>query len=225
LPGQDVTLSPSLTISRFGQETPFGQPYGGAPWNYSGTAGDSYGDASHSNASANVTPYPAHVVDWVLVTVRENTLQPTGNVWQCAGWVHENGEITFPDACPLTLDPAATYYVVVEHRNHLAVLDEATLAVGGAYLAKDFTTQNSFAPRFRFGQKEIAPGVWVMFAGNGDQTTSRNSINSSDRTLWRNFQGFRGYNPGDHSNTGVTGSGDETIWKNNQNKTSGIRFN
>lgn len=218
LPGQDNT-------TLFVDETPFGHPYQTAPWLYNAHTGTAYGDPTHEDATGSEIPYPAHVSDWVIVTVRENGILPINNVWTCTGWIHENGEVTFPEACPITLTPGNTYAIVVEHRNHLAALVEnATLDAGATHLTHDFTTVNSYAPTFRFGQKQMSDGNWALFTGNADQTSSRVGINSADRTAWRIQQNLRGYYLGDFDQSLQVESADETLWKNNQNKTSGIRF-
>jgi hypothetical protein len=215
LPGQTPLSFP------FYHAEPAGQPYQGAPWNYTGNLGTQYGD------SGGQTPYPTDVVDWILVMVRENGILPVNTIWTCAGWVHTDGTVTFPEDCPgPAIDPMNDYYIVVQHRNHLGIMspDFVDIECGGAYLNWDFTTSNSYQPLFRFGQKEIVPGVWTMFAGNGEQISSIQAINSSDRTLWKIWQGWHGYSPGDFNMSGLTGSEDETMWKNNQNKTTGVVF-
>src|SRR5690606_33267622 len=81
LPGQDKMLSGIPTIQNFAPYTPFGQPYHTAPWNYNGNTGMNFGDPSSPGAPVGVVPYPETVVDWVLVTVREDGILPADNVW------------------------------------------------------------------------------------------------------------------------------------------------
>ncbi|MDQ3017958.1 MAG: hypothetical protein M3R25_14695, partial [Bacteroidota bacterium] len=99
LPGQNKLLSPDFGVQVFAPYTPFGQPYTVAPWNYVGNLGLNYGDASSPGAPMGVIPYPLNVVDWILVTVRHNGLLPANNIWTCAGWVHRDGTVTFPENC------------------------------------------------------------------------------------------------------------------------------
>ena len=56
-----------------------------------------FGDASHPRLLDLEIPYPADVVDWVLVTVREGGILPANNIWRCAGWLKDNGDVTFPE--------------------------------------------------------------------------------------------------------------------------------
>jgi hypothetical protein len=213
LPGQDA---PPFYIDQ-----PAGQPYTVAPWNYTGNLGNTYGDGM------GMTPYPPDVVDWVLVMVRKNGILPANTIWTCAGWLHTNGEVSFPDACPYpALNVNDAYYILVQHRNHLGILSPSFVDIecGGAYIIWNFTTSDSYRPVFRFGQKQVEPGIWAMYAGNGEQLTSIQAISSPDRTLWKIWQGVFGYSPGDFILDGATNSTDETIWKINQNKTTGVVF-
>jgi nitrous oxidase accessory protein NosD len=227
LPGQDKLLSPNLGIQLGAPFTPFGQPYNTAPWNYNGNTGMNFGDASAPGAPMGVIPYPADVVDWVLVTIRKNGLLPANNHWTCAGWVHDDGEVTFPESCgPFSVDVMDNYYVLVQHRNHLGVLTPTAVdeLCGGLTLDWDFTTGNSYQPIFRYGQIQVEPGIWAMLKANGEQISSISAISSPDRTTWRVLQNALGYSIGDYNMNASTTSGDETDWKNNQNKTSGIIF-
>lgn len=227
LPGQDKTLSPNMSVQLGAPYTPFGQPYSAAPWNYNGNTGMNYGDATAPGAPMGVINYPFNVVDWVLVTVRKNGILPAHDVWTCAGWVHTNGNVTFPDACAnLILNPMDDYYVLVQHRTHLAVLSPSPVDMlcGGAIIDWDFTTSNSYQPIFRAGQKQIETGIWAMFAANGEQQSGIAVISSQDRTKWRTLQNTYGYSLGDYNMSVFTGSEDESLWKLNQNRTSGIIF-
>lgn len=227
LPGQDKLLSGNSGIIIGAPWTSAGHPYQGSPWNITSTTGDQYGDATAPGAPSGVIAYPDHVVDWILVTVRENTNLASGNVFSCPAWLHTNGDVTFPETCAdvLTIDAASDYYIVIEHRNHLTALDTAEIMNTDEYLTVDFTENDSYAPVFRFGQKEIAPGVWGLYNSNIDQFISRTSINSADQTSWKLDQNKLGYNNGDVDLSGAANSQDETKWKINQNKTTGVRFN
>jgi len=203
-------------------DAPPGQPYTGNPYFYTGNLGTQFGDGG------GMTPYPLNVVDWVLVTIRKNGILPANNIWTCAGWVLKNGDVVFPENCPL---PAFTtvdqYYFMVQHRHHLGVLSPADVDMpcGTAILQWDFRSSNSYQPPFRSGQKLLeGPSVWGMYTANGEQVQSTPAINSFDRTLWKTYQAFLGYNPGDYIMDGFTDGFDETIWKINQNKTSGVVF-
>jgi hypothetical protein len=227
LPGQDKLLSPSPSVQLSAPFTPFGQPYMIAPWNYSGNTGLNFGDPSAPGAPMGVMPYPPDVVDWILVTIRENGISPADNIWTCAGWVRTDGTVTFPESCAaLSLDIMDDYHILIQHRNHLGVLSPtfADMPCGSAVIAWDFTIANSYEPIFRIGQKQIEPGIWAMVAANGEQILSIPAVASQDLTTWRILQNALGYSVGDYNMNVSTNSLDETLWKFNQNKTSGIIF-
>jgi hypothetical protein len=168
------------------------------------------------------------VVDWILVTVREDGILPADNIWACAGWVHSDGRVTFPELCPWpTIDITKDYYMVVQHRNHLGIMSPGFVNIecDGAYIEWDFRSQDSYKPLpFRVGQKEVEPGVWAMYAANGEQISSIAAINSTDHTVWKTLQGLLGYYPSDYNMNVVTNSADESVWKINQNRTTAVIF-
>ena len=87
----------------------------------------------------------------------------------------------------------------------------------------DFTLSDSYKPAFRTGQKLI-DGIWAMLAGNGEQVNTARVISSPDLTLWSQQQGTSGYKKADHNLNISVNSADETIWKTNQNKSTGVIF-
>jgi len=217
LPGQ-------IPILPFYPPAPSGQPYSGAPWNYTGmpsNLGTQWGD------HMGQTPYPEDVIDWVLVMIRKNGILPGDGIWSCAGWVHSDGNVTFPENCALpAFSSSDMYYFVIQHRNHLGIMSavETDMPCGTAQLEWDFRNANSYQPLFRFGQKQVEMDVWAMFGANGEQVSSIQAINSLDRTLWRTLQSVKGYTPADFNLDGIAESFDETLWKNNQNRTTGVIF-
>jgi hypothetical protein len=193
-----------------------------SPYNVLVPDGTDFGDGMGQ------TEYPVDVVDWILVSVREDSRLPMDEIWTCPAWVHKDGTVSFPEACPLPVfDPVNhDYYIMIQHRNHLGVMtpSEANYPCGASLLQWDFTGSNSYQPAFRVGQKQIEPGVWVMNSGNAEQTGGIASINSADRTVWKIEQGNLGYYPSDFDLNISVNSLDENLWKDNQNKTSGILF-
>ncbi len=95
------------------------------------------------------------------------------------------------DCC--ILDPRNSYYIVVEHRNHLIVMSPNPVPVRERKISFVFRTQNSYTPLFGYGQKEIKNGVFAMYAANGDQYLNGESsvdINIADLTEWLKENGF-----------------------------------
>ena len=215
LPGQDPTQSPDGLAALLGVPTPAGQPYSIAPWNHFGTEGDGYGDPATNPGSI---PYPATVTDWVLVSVRTNVMVAGTTIWKCAGMVHQDGHVEFPPECPCLNLPSDSVYILVEHRNHLAVMSKAS-APSATSVGFDFRNNDSWKLNIGSPQEvtqKFIGGKYVMYAANGQQVSGRTDIVSSDNTIWitQNSSVYR-YLAGDHSLNADVNSGDRTYWINN----------
>jgi hypothetical protein len=235
LPGQ--TLIDPFIGNKY---TPAGQPYSGAPWNYPGTEGDAYdsgGDPMMGDAG-----YPSTVVDWVLVSIRGDSAGTGGPLCKAAALLHKGGYIEFVeefDCCDLDL--FGSYYLVVEHRNHLIVMsDDAVPIVPGvdsSTLTYDFRQQQSylddpFMIGVFVGQKKLLPqfpGKYAMYAGNGNQTNTAfadTDINFDDRTFWEGENGdFGEYRVGDYNMNSDTNFNDRVIWERNNGKFTSVPRN
>ena len=108
---------------------PKSQPYNALPWNYSGTE--------------NVLSIPSGVVDWVLVELR--TGPPSFTIAAArAAFLKSDGTIVDLDgSSPVSFSGIApgSYYILVKHRNHLAVMRQI-LFLFEWYTSYDFTTRN-----------------------------------------------------------------------------------
>ena len=205
LPGQ-------TPVGEYAIKTKVGQPYNTAPWNYEGTEGDT------------MTMYPATTVDWVLVSLRTslNSIMP---VWRSAGLLHENGSISFVNDC---IDlPIGSYYIVIEHRNHLGVMSPIAVSTVTGTVNFDFTLTDSYivADPPSFGSKVLSNGQWVMYSGDGMKTTQSNNfdINALDAQLWNGQSGlFDRYLRGDFNLDADINSKDQILWKNNSGRYSGV---
>lgn len=200
LPGQDLPEDASIVT-----------PYSIAPWNYIGTECDTF---------ANLQ-YPENVVDWVLVSFRTG-LESETEVAKTMALLTQDGTIEFLNDCILTEENGDSFYIVVEHRNHIGVITPTPIPVVNHKLEHDFRIQNSFTNNgTRSGQKEIAPGVWAMYGGEGVQDANGNDINGNDKSQWVIENGtFLIYSPIDFNMDGTVDGQDKTIWFNN-NGTSG----
>jgi len=201
--------------------SPPGQPYSVAPWFYMGTEGnlyDSLGDPLNGDAD-----YPPTVVDWVLVSLRETADGAGGPVCQAAALLHRDGSLEFEGGgltcCGLDLD--GEFYVVIEHYNHLLVMSHEPIPIINDKITYDFRIQQSYVnDPYGFGyyaQKEVSPGVYVMFGGNGKQEPALNDdtdIEFNDRGFWELENGiFRQYSFGDYNLNGDINFNDRLLWE------------
>jgi len=217
------------------QYTQSGQPFNLQPWWYNGDEGslyDSNGDADNGDAG-----YPSTVVDWVLVSLRRDIDDEAGSViCQRAALLHNDGRVEIPgDECCL-VDSTESFYLVIEHRNHLMVMTSTRIDIAGQSLTHDFTSQNSyrqgdinFGALVGNGQKEVNPGVYAMYGGNGEQRFAQNDtdITADDQLIWALGNGRIGdYLFSDFNMNGDVNFNDLILWsQNNGNFTTVPRDN
>ncbi len=151
-----------------------GHPYSVAPWNHSGLEGVGWDDSN----------YNANVVDWVLVSIR-TSIQKSSEVYMAAGLIYTDGQIQLLESC-ITGIPAGSYYIVLEHRNHMAAMTPTPVAITNRMLVWDFSAQDSYAVG-GFSQKALVPNSkWGLYVGDANQEADFPSydINSADKTKW-----------------------------------------
>jgi hypothetical protein len=205
LPGQ-------TPIGQFAVATVNGQPYKGAPWNYPGTEGDT------------ITTYPSTVTDWVLVSLRTTTAVAS-TVYRAAAWLHNDGTVEFINPC-FNIPASGSFYVVVEHRNHIGVMSPTALTVTNGKIIFDFTAANSYIVTDppSFGQKQIG-SKWVMFTGDSKKNTQTTNfdVNFQDFQLWKGISGiFDQYKLGDYNLDADNNYFDQVLWKGNSGIYSGV---
>lgn len=159
---------------------------------------------------------PATMVDWVLVELRATTNGAT--IAQAVGCLLEDGSITDTtgtNGLAFTgLESSTPYYVVVKHRNHLAVMSNAPVSIdetNGA-VEHDFTVSGASYGGDGFGEKLIGSD-YAMFASDGDgngfiQTTDKNSI-------WTTQVGQVGYKAADFDLNGFVQTTDKSAYYEN----------
>ena len=164
-------------------------------------------------------------MDWVLVSLRSDPSDGSEVLCQRAGLLHSDGSITFAsgaDCC--VLDQGQSYYIVIEHRNHLIVMSHIPVPVTNGQLTYDFRNKQSYVnDPFNSGsfvrQKEVTTGVFAMFAGNGDQTSTAQEdtdITASDFAKWlSNGPQNRTYNLLDYNMDGEVSALDFELWQTN----------
>ncbi len=206
LPGQ-------TPLSNFAAPTPPGQPYNISPWNYSGTEGNAWDN----------TNYTDDMVDWVLVSTRTGVDKNT-EVGKAAGILTQNGQISFPDGCALENIGLDSVYILIEHRNHMGIMTPQKIPVINKSLSWNFGTSDSYKDATSFGQKEILPGTWAMFAGDADQSDFPSfDIKGTDKTIWLDNNGiFQQYMIPDFDLNGDINGADKALWFENNGVSSRV---
>ena len=202
LPGQ-------TPVGTYAVPTVGGQPYNLLPFSYAG--------------SETMTAYPTTVVDWVLVSLRTDSTK-LSKVLSVAGLLHSDGHISFASSCFTLL--SGSYYVSIEHRNHMGVMSHVKVPVSAGKITYDFTAQQSYQLTNppSFGQKQIGT-KFVMYAADGSKATINDNydINFKDSQLWKTLSGnFDIYLLSDFNLDADSNFMDNSLWKTNSGRYSGV---
>jgi hypothetical protein len=183
---------------------PATQPFNAPPWSYAGME--------------KVGSFPADVVDWVLVEVREDS---STVVRRRAGLLTKNGMVVEMDGTsPLQFAgmPSGEYHIVIRHRNHLAIATANPVSLNGASPVYDFSTGMAQAYGTH-AQIPLGNGVYGMIAGDADGS---NDVNALDRTATWNDRNLAGYLQSDVDLSGDVSAMDRTITWNNRNSSGQV---
>ena len=163
---------------------PLAQPYTVAPFNYTGT-----------EAVANAAVFTTNsIVDWILVELRSTA---TGTaVARAAALLKNDGTVVGVDGITAGVGFSSvtpgSYFIVIKHRNHLAIMSAAAVALPNA-AAYDFTTAQTQA----YGTLPLAvlSTGFGMYMGdaNSDGVVKYNLANN-DKLLIYNRIGNAGFN-------------------------------
>lgn len=161
--------------------------------------------------SVSVTTVPANVIDWIQVDFRMSPAGPA--VHSAVGFLREDGQIANPDGLTkLTVDPMllppGAYYVVVRHRNQLAIMTSAPIPLFmHSSPLHDFTPAQSQAyMQFQMPMNEVIPGTFHGTVA-GDAWPD-GDVDAIDRIEICNSLGMMGYLPGDVNLDGIVNASD-----------------
>ncbi|MCD4694917.1 MAG: glycoside hydrolase [Bacteroidales bacterium] len=168
---------------------PFSQPFNTTPWNYSGTE--------------NVTSIPGNdIVDWVLIDIRDaasaDLATPITRIGRHAAFLRNDGKVVDMEGNPVLSFSASVsegLFVIVYQRNHIPVISGTSLIESGGIYTFDFSTNEGQAFGGAIAHKEVMPGIWAMFSGDGD---ADGLINLNDKNnVWIGEATTKGYIYGD----------------------------
>ncbi len=164
---------------------------------------------------------PDNTVDWVLVELRVHP-DSSATVAKSA-LLHKDGRIVADDGTTSYIQMEAAdgdYYLVVKHRNHIAVCSAAahTLSSSSSTLY-DFTTGTS---QYYGGDAVLvdsSPTVYAMYDGDTDGS---GTVDADDRTATWNNKNNTTYHGSDCCLTGTVDADDRTATWNNRNKSTAV---
>jgi hypothetical protein len=193
------------TLLRTNGYLPTTQPYSASPWSYNGVE--------------SVVSIPVGVVDWVLLELRTGTASAT-MVARRAAFLKSDGTIVDVDgssAVQFTGVAQGTYYVVIRHRNHLAVMSASGVSLTAASALYDFTT--ALGMYYGGNAKLLTAGVYGMYSG--DANTS-GDVGSTDRDATWNGRNGVGYLEADVDLSSDVAANDRALTWNNRNKATQV---
>ncbi len=224
LEGAYTSGGPNLmhTILRDNTLVPLAHPYNPSLPYFGNSSPLWYYTGSESTASV-----PAGVVDWVLVELRDaptpGQALPATVLARKAAFLHNDGFIRDITGGMLSFDLTVQHnlYVVVYHRNHLAVMSSGALPLDGDVYSWNFTQSLSKAftstmdrSGYLQGHKNLGSGVFGMYGGDGD---GNGQIQTQDKNdVWNAESGLSGYRAGDFDmNSQVQSQDKNNIWNAN----------
>ena len=161
-------------------------------------------------------PIPALAVDSISVELRDSSAaaKATKRRFKPA-WLLTNGTLRgFSDTTLTTIPfdsiPAGKYYMVIWHRNHLAIMSSATDSVDSNPLAVAYDFSTGQAKAWGTNAMKAIGTKFAMLAGdaNGD-----GNVNAVDKNLvWRLQNGFSGYLGGDSDLSGTANAVDANLY-------------
>lgn len=174
-----------------------------------------------------VATVPANVVDWVSLEFRPAT-NNTVTIADTVGFVMNNGNIVALDGTSQIMMgssslPSGSYYVVVRHRNHVAIMSAVPAVLSpNSSTQYDFTTgQGQAFSSFQLPMVQVAtsPDVFAMASGDENQD---GIVNATDRVNVRNASGSLGYLSADLSLDGIVDAVDRVLVRNNTFKATQV---
>jgi len=171
------------------------------------------GGETINNNVLNVTGNNA-IIDWVFVELRDGT-NPNLVLYTRSALIQRDGNIVDTDgvsSLDFTNAPSGNYFIVVRHRNHLAVSTSNPVNLNNSNTSVNFTNSSSVA----FGNNPLKNinGTRVMYAADTDQS---GTINTQDRDVAWNQRSSKGYYTSDANMNGVVDSWDRGLAWNNRN--------
>ena len=174
---------------------------------------------------ASVVSIPNDVVDWVKLELRKGlTATSASFVSSRAAFIKSDGSIVDLDGTsPVEFKGVSPgyYYILVKHRNHLAVMSANAISLSDNSALYDFTNSNDKFYGNNLGTKDLGSGVWGMIAGDGNGNGQVQ--NDDSENIWKSDNGTSGYKNSDYNMNGqVQNDDNENYWKINNGRGSQV---
>jgi hypothetical protein len=185
------------------------------------TSDSSYPTATYSYSASVVGSIPdTNIVDWVFVELRNGPGSETKAASRAA-FLKKDGTIVGTDGIsPVTfpgLSPG-NYYVVIRHRNHLAIMTASAIPLSSSSALYDFTTSQSQAYGTN-AMKDLGGGYFSTYSGDANND---GQVDADDRAFTWNERNLIGYEHEDVTMDGQVDADDRATTWNNKNIVSQV---
>ncbi len=118
--------------------------------------------------------------------------------------------VTFSTSISFSNANTGDYYMMVYHRNHLAVATRfKTTVTRGATVGYDFTTDSAKAFGFNMVKVSTSPVKWGLIPSDANRD---GFVDGLDQTIWIAQNGLDGYLPSDFNGDSFIDGLDQTLW-------------
>ncbi|MEM7103207.1 MAG: PKD domain-containing protein, partial [Bacteroidota bacterium] len=195
------------------QLLPLDQPFGGAPWNYTGL--------EFVNSYADFSGLDGNVSDWIMVYLLD-PLDPSEIIDQKACLLWSNGRVTGVDGGPVEFDqPEGQYHLALIPHNHLGIvtgivhdLDASTPKL------IDFTS--AAEPTYGGGSdRKAIGGIMALYSGDANSDGAINAVDKNAYWTPQNGTAPSYLNTADFNGDGAVNAVDKNTYWNPNNGSQG----
>jgi hypothetical protein len=167
-----------------------------------------------------VSIVPDGVTDWISVELRSSATGPS--VAQKSFFLKSDGSVVDTDGSaadlPIPGVAAGSYFILVFHRNHLAVMSAAAQPLDSSSPSTyDFSAGTE--KYYGSAAQLLESGVYGMVAGDANAS---GTVDAADRSSAWNNRNLTGYRAADCNLSGTVDAADRSIAWNNRNKTTSV---
>ncbi len=162
---------------------------------------------------------PADAVDWVMIELRAALDRHA--VYRHSAFLRSDGQIMDENGnayVNVFADKNNSYYIVIRHRNHLAVVSERPVNFSTGTASWDFT--DNLAQYYGNDAALLMEGVYGMWAGDGNQS---GIVTIADINVSLNNRDHVGYHLGDHNLSGIVTISDANIAFKNRDAATNVQ--
>jgi hypothetical protein len=169
--------------------------------------------------------FPENAVDSISLEIRNAAVGKEATLRRFApAWLLTDGSIRkFSDTARTMVDwdsiSWGQYYIVLRHRNHLAVMSRVPYTCDGNIAPVTYNFSLSPEQYYTGDACRLVDGLYGLWSGDADGT---GDVGALDRTATWNNRNQTGYMNSDVDLTGDVGALDRTMTWNNRNKASSV---